>query len=139
MEIKMNIDKKIKLKEYVELSNLLNDISDIKLEEVSLLDVYEITDCDFDKTNGRGIGVKLNGGIKIVWFETNDKIITSVSRIKVKKYDKIIKNRIIECLSDKLFMYHQMMCKVNWDNKEFSKSNKKIKEICNNIWKSGKK
>lgn len=139
MEIKMTSDKKIKLKEYVKLSNMLDDISDIEIEEVSLLEVYEIIDCDFDKTNGRGIGVKLNGGVKIVWFETNDKIITSVSRIKIKKNDTIIKNRVIECLSDKLFMYHQMMCKVNWDNKEFINSNKKFKEICNDIWKNGKK
>ena len=128
--------KEIKLINYNTLAKSINDIDDIKLDAVSLLDVYEIVDCDFDTFNGRGICVRINGGIKLVWFERDDKVIACATLNENKKHVLIIKEKILECLSDKLFMYHQFLGKVDWGNKGFSDSHKHFKNI---LWKNGNK
>jgi len=121
--------KEIKLINYSTLVKSINDIDDIKLDSVSLLDVYERVDCDFDAFNGRGICVRFNGGIKLVWFESGDKVIACATLNENKKHELTIKERILDCLSDKLFMYHQFLGKVDWCNKEFSDSHKHFKNI----------
>lgn len=128
--------KEIKLINYNTLVKSINDIDDIKLDSVSLLDVYEIVDSDFDTFNGRGICVRINGGIKLVWFESDDKVIACATLNENKKHTLTIKEKILECLSDKLFMYHQFLGKVDWDNKDFSDSLKHFKNI---LWKNGNK
>jgi hypothetical protein len=124
--------KNITLKQYIKLSNIINSVEDIEMYNVSLLEIYERIDCDFDKFYGRGISAIINENIRINWFESDDRIIACATLLENESHTKIIKNRIFDCLSDKLWMSGRIG-RGKWDDKTFTDAHKHFKKIQNNL------
>ena len=94
--------KKFSLKDYIYLSENIKAVDDIKIESIQLLDVFEMRDSDYDVIRGRVMCVRINGGIKLVWFESRDDIIAYAA---LKMLDeRILKGRIFNSLISKLFI-----------------------------------
>jgi len=111
----------MKLEDYISLSQ---GVKNLEIKKVKLLDVREIIDCEYDKISGRGISVLLNNGVKIKWFERSDKVIACAVLMKKDKHKNIIKNRVLDCLSDRLFMFNRInnfsrKSALNWDDSNF--------------------
>ena len=121
--------RKITLNDYIRLSESIKTVNDIDINKSSLLNVYEIVDCDFDKTNGRAVSICFNN-VKLDWFETDDKIISYIVLMgDSENYKNKIKNRILECLSDKLFMCNKFGGLKIWDKQGFKESNSYFKSL----------
>lgn len=115
--------RKITLKDYIRLSKSIKNVDDIDINKSSLLNVYEIVDCEFDKIKGRAVSICFNN-VKLDWFETDDKIISYIVLMgDSENYKNKIKNRILECLSDKLFMMYKLGGLKIWDKQDFKESN----------------
>jgi len=128
---KKDMTKKINFSNFITLSKSINKFGDIKLENIELLNQYEIFDDDFDKIRGRGIRITINDGFKFEWFETDNKIIAYAVLNENNEHRLAIKKRCFELLSHKLYMYSKFTTKIDWFDNEFTESIKRLTKINN--------
>lgn len=123
--------KKINLKNYIKLSNIINSIDDIEINKILVLGYHQIVDCDFDKIDGifgREISACINENILIDWLETDNKIVAYAILMENENHIREIKNKILLCLSDKLFISIKIKF-YDWKDLKFNNANQHFKNI----------